>query len=134
LLKESVLEDLLARVRHALTVRSRFARELIVIGVGLLLGLVLVPLAIWFVGNRILGPYTQGNNLHSGPMALLGDFFSGLSQGWLSYWIVALGPLAIILFVRGAWALINPNSGAPDIPASVESNRRIEPTVSKDRL
>jgi hypothetical protein len=60
-------------------------------------------------------------------MALLGDFFVGLGQGVLSYWVVALGPALIILFVRVAWALISP--GRP-----VKSNRRIEPTVAKDRL
>jgi hypothetical protein len=88
---------------------------------------ILVPLAIWFVGNRILGPYTHGSNLHAGPMALLGDFFEGLSRGWVSYWIVALGPLIIILFARVAWALFRPKP-------PVKSNRRIEPTVAKDKL
>ncbi len=110
-------------------VRSRFGRELILIGGALLFGVILVPLAIWFVGNRILGPYTHGSNLHAGPMALLGDFFEGLSLGWVSYWTVALGPLVIILFVRVAWALIHTRPNPP-----VKSNRRIEPTVSKDRL
>ena len=104
-------------------------RELILIGGALLLGVILVPLAIWLVGNRILGPYTHGTNLHAGPMALLGDFFEGLSHGWVSYWIVALGPLVIILFARVAWALINLKSNPP-----VEPKRRIEPTVAKDRL
>ena len=122
------LLELLARVRRVFTVRSRFGRELILIAGALLFGAILVPLAIWFVGNRILGPYTHGTNLHAGPMALLGDFFEGLSRGWVSYWIVALGPLAIILFTRVAWALIKLN------PTVVKSNRRIEPTVSKDRL
>ena len=77
------------------------------------MGVILVPLAIWLVGNRILGPYTHGTNLHAGPMALLGDFFEGLSRGWVSYWIVALGPLVIILFARVAWALINLKSTPP---------------------
>jgi hypothetical protein len=125
------LLELLARIRRLFIVRSRFGRELILIGGALLFGVILVPLAIWFVGNRILGSYTHGSNLHAGPMALLGDFFEGLSHGWVSYWTVALGPLAIILFVRLAWALIHPR-GSP--PAPVKSNRRIEPTVSKDRL
>ena len=110
-------------------VRSRFGRELILIAGALLFGVVLVPLAIWFVGNRILGPYTHGTNLHAGPMALLGDFFEGLSRGWVSYWIVAVGPLIIILLARVAWALIYPKPKPP-----VKSNRRIEPTVAKDRL
>ena len=60
-------------------------------------------------------------------MALLGDFFVGLSHGEISYWVVALGPALIILLARAAWALIKP--GRP-----VKSNPRIEPTVAKDRL
>jgi hypothetical protein len=117
----------LVRVRRLFTVRSRLGRELILIAGALLMGVIFVPLAIWLVGNRILGPYTHGTNLHAGPLALLGDFFAGLSRGWLSYWIVALGPLLLILLARGAWALIRPRP-------PVKSNRRIEPAVAKDRL
>jgi hypothetical protein len=125
--RSSTLLDLLARARRSSGARSRIGRELIVFGTALIIGLIGVPLAIWFVGNRILGPYTHGTNTHAGPMALLGDFFVGLGHGVLSYWVVALGPAFIILFVRVAWALIGP--GRP-----VKSNRRIEPTVAKDRL
>jgi hypothetical protein len=103
------------------------SRELLIFGTALLIGLIAVPLATWFVGNRILGPYTHGTNTHAGPMPLLGDFFVGLSHGALSYWVVALGPAFIILLTRVAWALIIP--GRP-----VKSNPRIEPTVAKDRL
>ena len=101
-----------------------------------ILGLVVVPLLIWVVGNRILGPYTHGNNLHAGPMALLGDFYEGLSKGWLSYWIVAVGPLVIIVLVRAAWELIFPRrNAAPKAPPPPnKSNARIEPFVAKDRL
>jgi len=111
---------------------------LILFGSALLLGLVVVPLLIWVVGNRILGPYTHGNNLHAGPMALLGDFYEGLSQGWPSYWVVALGPLVIIVIARALWELIvpgktaQPAASAPKNPN--KSNTRIEPTVGKDRL
>jgi hypothetical protein len=100
---------LLARIRRVFTVRSRIARELIILGSALLTGVVLAPLCIWLVGNRILG--------------------QGLSLGWLSYWIVALGPLVIIVFARLAWELINPRPSRP-----VKSNPRIEPTVAKDGL
>jgi len=120
--------DLLARARRSLTIRSPIGRELILFGGALLIGLIGVPLAIWFVGNRILGPYTHGTNTHAGPMALLGDFFVGLSRGWISYWVVALGPAVIIIFARVAWALVH----RPQPP--IKSNRRIEPTVAKDRL
>jgi hypothetical protein len=123
------LLELLARIRRLFYIRSRLGRELTLFGGALLIGFVLVPLAIWFVGNRILGPYTHGNNLHAGPMALLGDFFDGLNHGWLSYWIVSLGPLVIIVIARVAWELLNPRPKPP-----VKSNARIEPTVAKDRL
>ncbi len=94
-----------------------------------------MPFAIWLVGNRVLGPYTHGSDTHAGPLALLGDFFLGLSQGWVSYWMVALGPLVMILFARLAWALIksNPRPPGPEVPAS-KAKARIEPTVAKDRL
>jgi hypothetical protein len=117
----------LARIRRALTVRSRLGRELLLVIGALLIGLIVAPLAIWLVGNRILGPYTHGTNTHAGPMALLGDFFAGLWEGSIPNLIVALGPLVIILFVRGAWFLIEPKP-------VVEPRPRIEPTVAKDRL
>jgi hypothetical protein len=126
------LLDLLARLRRIFTIRSRLGRELILIGVALLIGFVVVPLAIWLVGNRILGPYSHGSNPHAGPMALLGDFFAGLSLGWVSFWVVALGPLAIIQLGRLAWLLINPNprQRPPNPGVSVnKSNARIEPRM-----
>jgi hypothetical protein len=97
---------MLSRARRSFTDLSRVTRELIIFGAALIIGLVVVPLAIWSVGNRILGPYTHGSNTHAGPMALLGDFYFGLSQGWTTFWIVAVGPAVIILFVRVAIALL----------------------------
>ena len=119
--RSSTLLDLLARARNSFAPRSRMGRELIIFGSALLFGLICVPLAIWFVGNRVLGPYTHGTNPNAGPLALLGDFFIGLTQGWLSYWIVALGPAVLILLARLAWALI-------------KFNLRSGPSASKDRL
>jgi len=123
----------LARIRRLFYVQSRIGRELILFASALLLGAVVVPLLIWVVGNRILGPYTHGTNTHAGPMALLGDFYDGLSRGWLSYWIVALGPLMIIVVARAAWELIIPKrNSSPKPPAPNKSNTRIEPTIAKD--
>ena len=112
---------------------------MIIYGSALLIGLVVVPLLIWVVGNRILGPYTHGTNLHAGPMALLGDFYEGLSKGWLSYWIVAVGPLVIIVAARAAWELIIPKRAGsskppPAPPPQNKSKARIEPFVAKDGL
>jgi hypothetical protein len=100
------LLEMLTSARRSFADMSRVSRELIILGGALIIGLVLVPLAIWFVGNRILGPYTHGTNTRAGPLALLGDFFTGLAHGLVSFWAVALGPAVIILFVRLVLALL----------------------------
>ena len=78
----------------------RVRRELIVYGVALLFGLIGVPLLTWWGGNRVLGPYTHDQNTPAGPLALLGDFFSGLLHGSAVFWVVALGPAVLVLLVR----------------------------------
>jgi len=78
----------------------RVRRELIIYGVTLLAGLLGMPLLIWLAGNRVLGPYTHGQNLHAGPFALLGDFMLGLAHGSAVFWVVALGPAVLLLLLR----------------------------------
>jgi hypothetical protein len=75
-------------------------RSLILYALALLFGVLIVPLLIWLVGNRVLGPYTQGPNLRAGPLALLQDFFVGLAHGSAVFWAVALGPVAILLLLQ----------------------------------
>ena len=79
---------------------SRTRRELIFLAVALLFGLVAMPLLIWVAGNRVLGPYTHGQNPHAGPLALLADFFVGLVHGSAVFWVVALGPAALLVLLR----------------------------------
>jgi hypothetical protein len=81
-------------------VPPRIRRELIIYGALLLLGLIGVPLLIWVAGNRWLGPYTHEQNLHAGPFALLQDYFLGLLHGSAVFWVVALGPAALVLLAR----------------------------------
>ena len=89
---------------RALTPRVR--REAIIFGVALLVGAVGVPFLIWFAGNRVLGPYTHGQNTHAGPFALLEDFYLGLLHGSAVFWAVALGPAALVLLLRLLIALV----------------------------
>ena len=35
-----------------------------------------------------------------GPFVLLGDYFAGLVHGSAVYWLVALGPAALVLLIR----------------------------------
>jgi hypothetical protein len=88
---------------QAFTFETRTRRELALYGGALALGLLIVPLLIWLVGHRTLGPYTHGDSPPGlGPFTLYGDYFSGLAHGWLGYWAVALGP-AVLLLVARLW-------------------------------
>jgi hypothetical protein len=89
-------------------------RELILIGAALIVGLLVMPLVIWAGGNRVLGGYTQGTNLHAGPLALLSDFFTGLANGSTVFWGVALGPLIVLLFLQGLVRLLRLGSPHAD--------------------
>jgi hypothetical protein len=83
-------------------------RELIILGVALLCGFLLVPLATWAVGNRILGPYThlQDPTAGTGPMRLLADYYDGLAHGSLVFWWVGFGPYVLVWLVRVIWMLL----------------------------
>lgn len=89
------------------SIDTRTRREAVLFGGALALGLLLIPLLIWIVGHRTLGPYTHGDvPLGLGPLALYGDYFSGLAHGWLGYWVVALGPAVLLLLARLWLALL----------------------------
>jgi hypothetical protein len=75
-------------------------REALMLGGALLCGLILMPFLIWLAGDRVLGPYTHGQNLRAGPLALLEDFFTGLGHGSAVFWVVALGPVVFLLLIR----------------------------------
>jgi hypothetical protein len=82
-------------------------RELLISGLALFCGFVLIPLAIWLVGNRILGPYTHGQDpSNGGPMRLLGDFFTGLGHGSVIFWCVGIGPYVILSLARLLFAFL----------------------------
>jgi hypothetical protein len=96
----------LARARLFGT-QTRARRELSLLGGALALGLLVMPLLIWIVGQRTLGPYTHGDDPRRlGALGLYGDYFSGLAHGWLGYWTVALGPAALLLAARLWLALL----------------------------
>lgn len=90
----------LARAQ-AFTLETRTRREVAIFGGALALGLLVIPLLIWIVGHRTLGPYTQGDDPRGlGPLALYGNYYFGLVHGWLGYWVVALGPAVLLLAAR----------------------------------
>ena len=71
-------------------------RELLTLALCLAVGLLVMPILIWFVGSAQLGPYANG-----GIGALLGDYYLALIKDSLAYWLVALGPYAAVWLLRG---------------------------------
>ena len=63
-------------------------------------GLFVMPFLIWVAGSRVLGPYTHGEDADAGPWTLFADYVVGLAHGSAVFWVVALGPLALLLLVR----------------------------------
>lgn len=96
---EAPLERL-TQLRDSYEALPRSRRELIILGAALFFGLLVMPLLIWVVGNRVLGPYVHGQNTRAGPFALLEDYFIGLAHGSAVFWSVALGPLVLVVLLR----------------------------------
>ena len=72
-----------------------WAAELVVAGVGLALGLVLMPVMIFYAGVAALGRY-DGASLGR----LYSSLFEGLKEASVASWIVFLGPYALYLLYR----------------------------------
>ena len=91
-------------------------RELILLGIALACGFIVIPLLIWVVGNRILGPYvhSQDPTAGTGPMRLIADFFSGLTHGSVIFWCVVIGPYVLLTLIRFLYAIVR----SPDLRRS----------------
>jgi hypothetical protein len=82
---------------------SPWALELAIAAVGLLLGLALMPVLIFYSGVATLGRY-EGANLG----ALYASLFQGLEEASIASWVVFLGPYGLYLLfktLRGWWRL-----------------------------
>ena len=78
--------------------RARIARELTIAGVMLIIGLLAVPIAVYFVGQTVVGPYEGDGGLFS----LLGQVWTELLDLRVSAWILVSSPYAIVLLLRAA--------------------------------
>lgn len=81
------------------TYRSKppMAREALLLLLALLVGLIVLPIAVYYTGHEVLGPYADG-----GLLRFWGDFFVGLGHGGLPWWFLALGPYVLVMFCRVA--------------------------------
>jgi len=118
--------------------RSRLRFELILGSALLAAGLFVLPAAIYYVGNALLGPYGDKAGLGT----FYADFFGDLASPSGRAWMLALGPLVLISWLRLLFLKRNaaPADGdqAPSPPpvrvrpATEAAGRRVEPRVSLD--
>ena len=85
------------RLLEAYRSRPLLAREALLLLGAILIGLIVLPIAVYCTGHEVLGPYARGGLLH-----FWGDFFLGLAHGELPWWLLALGPYALVMFCRAA--------------------------------
>jgi hypothetical protein len=76
-------------------------REIMTLALCLAAGIFVLPALIWLVGRAVLGPYAHGSVL-----ALWHDYLQGLATGSTAFWIIALGPYALVWLLRGGRRLL----------------------------
>jgi hypothetical protein len=79
---------------------SPWAAELVAAAVGLLLGVILMPVLIFYAGAATLGRFEGASLGH-----LYGSLFLGLKEASTASWIIFLGPYGLYLLFRAlrAW-------------------------------
>jgi len=79
---------------------SPWSQELALAVLGLLIGIGVMPLLIYYAGAATLGRY-EGASL----ARLYGSQFTGLAQASIASWVVLLGPYGLYLLFKGlrAW-------------------------------
>lgn len=74
------------------------ARETVIFGVCLGVGLLAMPLLAYLAGELVLGPYAGGS-----AGQIIENEIRGLGSGALSSWVIALAPYVMVQIVRAIW-------------------------------
>ena len=79
---------------------SPWSAELAIAALGLLIGIALMPVLIFFAGIATLGRYEGASLGH-----LYRSLYAGLAQGSIASWVVLLGPYGLYLLFKSlrAW-------------------------------
>lgn len=90
----------MASTLRRLTDDRPWAAELLIAAVGLILGLTLLPVLIFYAGVASLGRYDG-----AGLGRLYASLFEGLRESSVASWVVFLGPYGLYLLLRAlrAW-------------------------------
>lgn len=96
-------------------------RELVTFGLMLLVGLTIVPVAIYIAGQVFLGEYIRdpSGTPVGGLGALWVDFVRGAFSGSLGYLLALLGPYLLLWAWRGMVALARHDRRAPGAAAGL---------------
>ena len=81
--------------------RIRWKRESVLCVVMLLLGVVGLPIAIYVVGDRVIGEYAPGQGLFD----LVAAIWTELARLNPAAWILVLSPYLGVLLLRLAWSV-----------------------------
>lgn len=89
-------------------------RELVTLGLMLLLALTLLPVAIFVAGQLFLGDYIRDPSGApvGGFWVFWLDYLKGIFSGSLGYWVAFLGPWVLLLAWRAVAALMR----RPSVP------------------
>lgn len=90
--------------------RPWIRRELILAGVLLPIGFFLLPVAIFFTGQALLGDYSQDG---AGIGRLYSDIFGDLATGFLPAWVLVLSPWLGVQLLRLAVLPVTRKPKAP---------------------
>jgi hypothetical protein len=101
--------------------------ELIVAAVGLLLGFVVLPALIFFVGNAVIGTYAGGAHRLG---SFYGNLFADLTGGSPIAWTLVTGPYVLLLLLRLIFLRRGVEDDIEDEPEPPRERARKEPRVS----
>lgn len=94
---------------------SWLRRELILAAILIGVGVLLLPLAIYFTGQALLGPYSADGH---GPLRLYADILGDLVDGALPAWILVLSPWLGVQALRLALIPLRRKTGPGREPES----------------
>lgn len=105
------MRDVINAIRRSLgqlRAQPPLRRELVLFVAALLFAVLVLPPLIWLAGQAFLGDYIRDPTgaPTGGPLALTLDFLRGVFSLSPGHWIVLLGPYALLLALRGGWALV----------------------------
>ena len=74
----------------------RWKKELAVAAILLVVGMLGLPLAIYAVGQQVIGPYGEEGDV----VDLIAEIWSALREGQWAAWLLVLSPYVVIQLLR----------------------------------